>query len=200
MGKLRWYKRDPAAALEGMMVLTLEERGAYNTVLDLIYCRDGMVADDEKFIAGWLRSDVRVWRRIRSRLIELGKLYVKDGFIHNERADVVVLRALSTGLSRQDAGRTGGLKSGDVRRKNNDIAEATGEAKSNRTKNLELRKKEDANGFQESGGRDPDLEIKAQARTLARGLACPSATPGRVAMMVAKGYLTAEQAQKAGFA
>lgn len=54
-----------------------------------------------------------------------------------------------------------------------------------------------ANG---SAPRDPDLEIKAQARTIAKGLACPSATPGRVATMVAKGYLTAEQAQKAGYA
>jgi len=36
----RWYKRDPNAALEGMAVLTLEERGAYNTVLDLIYTHD----------------------------------------------------------------------------------------------------------------------------------------------------------------
>ena len=32
MGVLRWYKRDPRAALSGMMELTLEERGAYNTI------------------------------------------------------------------------------------------------------------------------------------------------------------------------
>ena len=31
MGNIRWYKRDPDAALNGMAVLTLEERGAYNT-------------------------------------------------------------------------------------------------------------------------------------------------------------------------
>ena len=44
MGHLKWYKRDPRAALTGMMQLTLEERGAYNTILDLIYVHDG---DDE---------------------------------------------------------------------------------------------------------------------------------------------------------
>ena len=45
----RWYKRDPNAALEGMAVLTLEERGAYNTVLDLIYTHDGSVDDDDRY-------------------------------------------------------------------------------------------------------------------------------------------------------
>ena len=35
MGELKWYKRDPRAALVGMSCLTLEERGAHNTILDL---------------------------------------------------------------------------------------------------------------------------------------------------------------------
>ena len=50
MGTLKWYARDPRAALTGMMELTLEERGAYNTILDLIYCHDGEVVDDEIFL------------------------------------------------------------------------------------------------------------------------------------------------------
>ena len=41
MGVVKWYKRDPNAALTGMASLTLEERGAYNTILDLIYAHDG---------------------------------------------------------------------------------------------------------------------------------------------------------------
>lgn len=47
--------------------------------------------------------------------------------------------------------------------------------------------------------RDPDLELRHQAATIALGLPCPSATPRRVAMMVAKGMLTAEQAKRAGY-
>lgn len=81
MGKIAWYKRDPRAALTGMMELTLEERGAYNTVLDLIYDRAGDLRDDERFIAGWCGCDVRVWRRIRARLLALGKLYVDAGML-----------------------------------------------------------------------------------------------------------------------
>lgn len=87
MGDIRWYKRDPNAALAGFAVLTLEERGAYDTVLDLIYAHDGDLDDDEHFLAGWMRSDVRVWRRLRQRLLDLGKIYIHAGKIRNERCD-----------------------------------------------------------------------------------------------------------------
>lgn len=109
MGQIKWYKRDPSAALNGMMELSLEERGAYNTVLDLIYSRDGNLTDDDRFIAGWLRVDVRVWKRIKSTLIERGKLYILDGCLRNERADVEVLAALSRVASASDAGRASAL-------------------------------------------------------------------------------------------
>lgn len=127
MGQIKWYKRDPSAALTGMMELTLEERGAYNTVLDLIYTRDGNLPDEDRFIAGWLNSDVRVWRRIKSRLIAAGKLYLADGLIRNGRADVEVLSALSRVGSAREAGlasaRSKATKSSNDCNKNNDIEE-----------------------------------------------------------------------------
>lgn len=109
MGQLKWYKRDPDAALSGMMGLTLEERGAFNTVLDLLYTRDGALPDDERFIAGWLGTDVRVWRRIRTRLITLGKLGVVDGLITNSRATLEIDAALSRLQSSRDAGHASAL-------------------------------------------------------------------------------------------
>lgn len=87
MGFLKWHKRDHNAALRGMMALTLEERGAYNTILDLIYAHDGELADNDREILQWLQVDPRVWRRLRLRLLSLGKLYVRDGYLRNERAD-----------------------------------------------------------------------------------------------------------------
>lgn len=87
MGDIRWYKRDPDAALAGMADLTLEECGAYNLVLDLIYSREGKLKDDAADISRLLRCDVRVWKRIRRRLMDLGKLYVHGGNLHNARAD-----------------------------------------------------------------------------------------------------------------
>jgi hypothetical protein len=121
--QMKWYKRDPAVALDGMSVLSLEERGAYNTILDLIYARDGAVDDDPRFIAGWLRCDVRVWNRIRRRLIALDKLYVRDGSLRNRKADVVVDEALRRADRRAEAGHINGIKSGASRRRNKELAE-----------------------------------------------------------------------------
>lgn len=122
MGKLKWHKRDHNAALSGMMALTLEERGAYNTILDLIYTHDGAVDDDERFISGWLRCDVRVWKRIRQRLLDLEKLYLDGGSLRNKRADAEVLRGLSRCLSAAEARRSKGRKSGAVSSENNGLA------------------------------------------------------------------------------
>jgi uncharacterized protein YdaU (DUF1376 family) len=87
MGTLKWYKRDPRAALIGMMGLTLEECGAYNKILDLIYISDGTLRDDPHEICRILNCNVRAWTKIKHRLLELGKLYVREGCLCNERAD-----------------------------------------------------------------------------------------------------------------
>lgn len=121
MGKIHWYKRDPDAALTGMMGLTLEERGAYNTILDLIYSQAGALPDDSRFISGWLRVDVRVWKRLRQRLIDLGKLYILEGTIRNSRADREVDDALSRVTSARYAGRASALSKGNkLRTKSNE--------------------------------------------------------------------------------
>ncbi len=93
MGTLKWYKRDPNAALTGMMELTPTERGLYNTILDLIYTHDGEMIDDETKILPWMNCRARVWRKVRARLLSLGKLYVRDGCLRNERADAEVLQS-----------------------------------------------------------------------------------------------------------
>ena len=106
MGDIRWYKRDPDAALAGMAELTLEERGAYNTVLDLIYSTAGNLHDNDREIAGWLRCDIRIWRRIRRRLVELGKLYLHAGMLRNGRADREIYAMQHRVLSAAEAGRS----------------------------------------------------------------------------------------------
>jgi hypothetical protein len=93
MGSLKWYKRDPRAALAGMRNLTLEERGAYNTILDLIYIHDGALEDDARFLCKELNTNIRGWRRLKARLLDLGKIYIHAGHIRNERADDEVLFA-----------------------------------------------------------------------------------------------------------
>ena len=87
MGSLKWFKRDPRAAVLGMMTLTLEERGAYNTLIDLIYIADGALPDNANIISRLLGTNTRRWKRIRASLITKGKVYVIGGRFHNERAD-----------------------------------------------------------------------------------------------------------------
>ena len=88
MGSLKWFKRDPRAAVLGMMTLTLEERGAYNTLIDLIYIADGALPDNANIISRLLGTNTRRWKRIRASLINKGKIYLIGGRLHNERADL----------------------------------------------------------------------------------------------------------------
>ncbi len=129
MGKLDWHKRYHDKALGGMMGLSLDERGAYNTALDLIYAHDDQLADDDRFIAGWCQCDVRVWKRIKASLISKGKLYVEGGLLRNFRATSETLVGLSRVGSASEAGKLSGisrrLKSKTPDSQNNDLARTT---------------------------------------------------------------------------
>lgn len=87
---LPYYKRFPRDFLEGSIGMSLETKGAYAIVLDLIYMRDGRLPDDARFIAGQLGCSVRKWSAIREELIARGKLKVEEGFISNFRADYLL--------------------------------------------------------------------------------------------------------------
>jgi hypothetical protein len=47
--------RDPNAAVIGMASLELDERGAYNTILDLIYAHDRAINDVDRLFRAILR-------------------------------------------------------------------------------------------------------------------------------------------------
>lgn len=84
---LPYYKRFPRDFLDGTIGLCLETKGAYAIVLDLIYMRDGRLADDARYIAGQLGCSVRKWTAIRKELLTAGKIQCADGIISNFRAD-----------------------------------------------------------------------------------------------------------------
>lgn len=71
-----WYRRFPDNFIAGTVGLTLEEKGAYSLVLDLMYVRGGPVPDEPRYIAGVCNCSVRKWNAIRQRLIDLEKLVV----------------------------------------------------------------------------------------------------------------------------
>ena len=92
MGKCQnrpYHKRWHGDALQGYRKLSLELRGAYTTLLDVMYDHGGPV--EERFVCAWLGCDIRVWKRIRRELVdEYQKLHVftdSDGaaWLVNER-------------------------------------------------------------------------------------------------------------------
>jgi uncharacterized protein YdaU (DUF1376 family) len=86
MSGLDWYKRDPRDFIHGTMGMTLEEKGAYSIVLDLIYSHGGPIPDDSRWIAGVCGCSTRRWNQIKARLLELEKITVEGGQISNQRA------------------------------------------------------------------------------------------------------------------
>jgi uncharacterized protein YdaU (DUF1376 family) len=127
MSERPWYKRYPSDAIHGMLSLTLEEKGAYTVVLDLIYDRQRGIADNPQYIAGVCGCSVRKWNTIRLALISKGKIYAQDGKIHNSRADSELIKTSRIARKRAENGAKGGYKSGETRRRlseNKDLQEA----------------------------------------------------------------------------
>lgn len=81
MRRENFYRRDPGLALQGMSSMSLEERGVYNTVIDLLYLTWRPLEDDRGYIAGHCRCAVQKINPILNRLIAAGKLvtFVEDG-------------------------------------------------------------------------------------------------------------------------
>lgn len=126
---MTWHKRYHMDALDGMRSLTLEQRGAYTTILDLIYLRGGSVPDDAMFISGWMGVFPKTWNRIRKALIGAGKLIAEGGLLTNPRATKEVVLSKARSVENKTNGRFGGLAS----KKNNDLPEAN--ARQTKTQN-----------------------------------------------------------------
>jgi len=115
MNSRPWYKRYGSDFISGTLGMTLEEKGAYSILLDLIYDRGGPIPDDARYIAGVCGCSVRKWNTIRDRLIALGKIAAFDGVISNFRADKELEISAKSADERAESGRKGGEKSAQMR-------------------------------------------------------------------------------------
>lgn len=87
---MKWYKRDPAAALEGMFGLSAEERGYYNTLLDLLYARAPHGDVTDLLVVKAMGERPQVWRRVKAKLIAKGKVREVDGKLTANRVETEV--------------------------------------------------------------------------------------------------------------
>lgn len=106
----QWYKREPRSALRGMAKLTLEQRGWYQTVQDMIYDEGGPIVDDERHLAGQMMISTRKYRAVRDALVALGRIVIVDGLIHDERADDTLDAWRKTHEAQVEGGAKGGKK------------------------------------------------------------------------------------------
>jgi uncharacterized protein YdaU (DUF1376 family) len=90
---MKFYKRDPNAALAGMAELTLKQRGAYNSLLDALYAADGDLPDDDRRIARMISCHWREWATVKRELIDLGKVWIEEGYLRAKRVQETVKEA-----------------------------------------------------------------------------------------------------------
>lgn len=140
-----WYRRYASDFIAGTWGLSLEEKGAYSLVLDLIYANDGPIYDDAKYIAGVCSCSVRKWNLIRDKLIARGKIEVNEGMISNVRADRELVIRTETTRKLIENGAKGGNKSAQTRsidRKINNLGLA-------RLEHIQNQNHKNGNGFEE---------------------------------------------------
>lgn len=118
-----FYRRDPLKALHGMIGLSMDEKAAYNTMLDLMYASWKPLRhhdkDDVAFIANWVGCAPQKLNPIIARLIEKGRIsrveiggrfYLTDAAFEAERAKV---KGEKSGRTQENSGEVG-EKSGEV--------------------------------------------------------------------------------------
>lgn len=116
-----YHKRYHSDALAGFMPLTLEERGAFQTLLDMIYDRGGPIDDNERLLAGYMNCSIRKWRLVRDSLLKKGKIFVNEnGMISNSRAIFELENSTKTQRKLIESGAKGGRTRAENEKKAND--------------------------------------------------------------------------------
>lgn len=99
-----YHRRYHGDALQGYTKLNLEERGAYTTILDLIYDAGGPIDYSERWLSGQMNCSLRKVRALIERLIELRKIYVTlDGKISNRRCEDEISKSISISIKRAES-------------------------------------------------------------------------------------------------
>lgn len=128
MTGLPWFKCYPRDFNDGMMGLTMEERGAYVTILNCIYARGGPVHDDPLYFRAMLQCSGKAWSKVRAALIVKGRLFEVNlngkPCLMDERAAEEIEENLKMRRELSERGARGGRKTQAALKENNDIGQA----------------------------------------------------------------------------
>jgi len=126
MSRSPYHFRFHDDALRGYAKLSLEQRGAYTTLLDLMYSYQEYLEEDERRLAAELGVSMRKYRTLRDQLIRAGKLYyAAPGMLSNRRFEKEIARKYERSEKARLAGRTGGRKKAENRDFRNEINESS---------------------------------------------------------------------------
>lgn len=81
---VRVHLNDWTAATRGF---SLDEEGFYWRFTVLLYDKMGDLQDNDQLNARALSLDIRVYKKMKARLVALGKIYIADGRISNSRVE-----------------------------------------------------------------------------------------------------------------
>lgn len=176
MSAQHWHKRYHSDALTGFMSLSLEERGAYQTVLDMIYDRGGPIVDNDRLLAGYMGVSLRKWTSLRDSLVAKGKITRADGHISNDRAISEIEKAAKTSRKHAENGSKGGYKSGEIRKKGN---ENNGGDEAGLEAGSSLSRYQIPEAAKAASARDE--QVNALAHEITAGTPLSSPEPGRIA-------------------
>lgn len=84
MHVVRIHLNDWAAATRGF---SLDEEGFYWRFTVLLYDKMGDLADNDANNARSMSLDIRVFKKMKARMLALGKIYIADGHISNSRVE-----------------------------------------------------------------------------------------------------------------
>ena len=105
MSRTPWHKHYHQDALLGMASLSVELRGVYYTLLDLMYDRKGPLAESDQMMAARMCCSVKKWQKYREALLDAGKIHLdSDGRITNNRFE----NELKISCKRAENGAKGG--------------------------------------------------------------------------------------------
>lgn len=164
---MKFYKRDPDRALAGMVELNARQRGVYNSIIDLLYSRDGNVPDDDRRVAKMIAIHWREYEAVKSQLVGLGKVWSEDGLLRAKRVQETLIEAASFSQE-QSRRRAKGWQDRKKVNENNDPPIPPG---STNTPTPIDRSKRATNVAPKNGTRIPhDWHLTAEGRDFATGL------------------------------
>lgn len=84
------YMRNIRDWRDATLMLTFEEKGYYDELLNLIYMFDDLLPDDDDFICRAMPIHIRTHQRLKKKMLSEGLLTIKDGFYRNKRASLEI--------------------------------------------------------------------------------------------------------------